>query len=80
MNDFYTNWLPNIVCTVAGCVISWLIGYGQGRRAEAKAAKIDLMLEGLLKDREREGGGFTVIRDKNGHITGTANTASPPPT
>jgi hypothetical protein len=30
MHTFLTSWLPNIVCTVSGCVVSWAIGYSQG--------------------------------------------------
>ena len=40
MHTFLTSWLPNIVCTVSGCVVSWAIGYSQGSVARRTLANL----------------------------------------
>jgi hypothetical protein len=67
--SFAITWLPNIVCTIAGCVISWGIGYRQGMRPT-------LMLENILVTLEKLGA-VELARDRSGRITGGRNVTVP---
>ena len=66
---FMTAWLPSIVCTVLGCVISGLIGFYQGRRVAQDSAKHTRMLTNLLVVME-ERGYLKLVRDAKGTVTG----------
>jgi hypothetical protein len=62
MHAFLTSWLPNIVCTVSGCVVSWAIGYSQGSVSRRTLANL-LHLQARAHGQE-------VIRDVHGKSTG----------
>jgi hypothetical protein len=62
MHTFLTSWLPNIVCTVSGCVVSWAIGYSQGSVSRRTLANL-LHLQARAHGQE-------VIRDAHGKSTG----------
>jgi hypothetical protein len=69
---FWSNWFPNIVCGIGGCVLSWGIGYWQGRRAS-------ITLDNLL-ELQAGAAGKDVIRDEHGKSTGKLNTTISPGT
>jgi hypothetical protein len=62
---FWTNWFPNIVCTISGCVISWAIGYAQGTVSRRTLANL-LHLQARADGQE-------VILDTRGESTGKLN-------
>jgi hypothetical protein len=67
MAAFWSNWFPNIVCTFGGCLLSWLIGYRQGKRAGETADAQIRMLRTLLQDGE-DRGLYKLRRDAQGNI------------
>jgi hypothetical protein len=62
MHTFLTSWLPNILCTISGCVVSWAIGYSQGSVSRRTLANL-LHLQARAHGQE-------VIRDARGESTG----------
>ena len=64
-----TTWLPNIVCTVGGIILSGLIGFWQGKRAARVQDKHTRMLTTSLTNEEQKGN-MELARDKDGNITG----------
>ena len=66
---FLTTWLPNIVCTVSGIILSGLIGFWQGRRVARDSEKHTRMLTNLLIVME-ERGQLKLVRDEKGEVTG----------
>jgi hypothetical protein len=66
---FSQVWLPNIVCTVGGIIISGLIGYCMGRRSVEEGLKHTRMLTNMLKVME-ERGLLSLVRDEHGEVTG----------
>lgn len=69
MSFFTTVWLPNVVCTLAGCVISWGIGWRQGLKAGRSADTHTRMLTNLLIVME-ERGYLKLVRNAKGEVTG----------
>jgi hypothetical protein len=69
---FADTWVPNIVCTFGGIIVSGLIGFWQGRRSARVQDKHTLMLENLLIGFEKQGV-LELARDKDGRITGGRN-------
>jgi hypothetical protein len=69
MASFNTVWLPNVVCTIAGCLISWFIGWRQGLKAGRAADTHTRMLTNLLIVRE-DGGELKLVRNEKGEVTG----------
>lgn len=67
--SFISTWLPNIVCTLAGCVISWGIGWHQGRKDAQAAETHTRMLTNLLIVME-ERGYLKLVRNAKGEVTG----------
>ena len=65
MHTFLPSWLPNIVCTVSGCVVSWGIGYSQGSVSRRSLANL-LHLQARADGQE-------VILDAFGGSTGRLN-------
>jgi hypothetical protein len=66
---FMTAWLPNIACTVLGCVVSGLIGFWQARRVAQDSEKHTRMLTNLLVVME-ERGYLKLARNAKGEVTG----------
>jgi hypothetical protein len=69
MMAFWSNWFPNIVCTFGGCLLSWAIGYRQGKVAAEATARQLRMSQTLLTQGEEQGH-YKLARDKDGNITG----------
>lgn len=67
--DFGQTWLPNVVCTVGGIILSGLIGFWQGRRLTRESEKHTRMLTNLLVVME-ERGHLKLVRDDKGEVTG----------
>jgi hypothetical protein len=66
---FADTWLPNIVCTFGGIIVSGLIGYWLGRKPTRIAEKqLRIVTQLILK--EEEDGRLKLVRDKDGNITG----------
>jgi hypothetical protein len=42
--SFADTWLPNIVCTITGIIVSGLVGFWQGRRAARTSDQHTAML------------------------------------
>lgn len=63
------TWLPSVVCTFGGIIVSWFIGWRQGRAATARTNQRTLMLTNLLLSLE-EKALVELVRDQNGNITG----------
>lgn len=70
--DFWSNWLPNIVCTVGGCLLSFAIGWRAATSAERRGNRHSIMLETLLIGLETQGA-VELARDQDGRITGGRN-------
>jgi hypothetical protein len=70
--SFATTWVPNIVCTVGGCLLSFAIGWRAATRAARLADKHTLMLENVLVGLANQGV-IELARDNNGRITGGRN-------
>src|SRR6266853_2418131 len=67
--NLMTAWLPNIICTVGGIILSGLIGFWQGRRVARDSEKHTRMLTNLLIVME-ERGQLKLVRDEKGEVTG----------
>jgi hypothetical protein len=65
---FFDSWLPNIVCTIAGCLLSWWIGYRQGkavvRATEMQSRKLETLMFAM-----RDKGLVELEIGPDGHIT-----------
>jgi hypothetical protein len=64
---FLNSWLPNIVCTIVGCLLSWLIGYRQGkavvRATEIQGRRLETLMFAL-----RYKGLVDLVIGPDGHI------------
>jgi hypothetical protein len=69
MDYFIAAWLPNVVCTLLGCVISWGIGWRQGAKAARASETHTRMLTNLLIVIE-ERGYLKLVRNDKGEVTG----------
>jgi hypothetical protein len=69
VKTFVTSWLPNIVCTIAGCSLSWAIGYWQGKEATRTTERQTHLLVSILTN-EEELGHMILVRDTHGNIMG----------
>jgi hypothetical protein len=78
--SFADTWLPNIACTISGCVLSWAIGYRQGKQAMKASGLALRMLRTQLQLEEEKGTGLKLVRDKDGNITGGRVIEIQPPT
>ena len=67
--DFSQTWLPNIICTVGGIILSGLIGFWQGRRSARESETHTRMLTNLLIVME-ERGYLKLVRNAKGEVTG----------
>ncbi len=84
MDGFWTTWLPNIICMLGGCLVSYLLGRRAERVAADYASGANRSLEDLTKQQnliiERlEAIGMAKVNREEGKIVGATLTLGETP-